>query len=580
MATITVSNSIQAAINSAANGDTIVVPDGRYTETVTVNKSVTLRAENQHKAILDGGYGPFTPTAGIKSKFPHPAKSEDVVRVSAANVTIDGVQVIGSSGHGIAGAAGCDNLTVKNCLVDFCYDSNIMVNPGGTRAKNITIDNCFCYRGSQRFFDPQRGSNGTPQAVSGGLKIGNCDDVIIRDCVVAYSMGEGINPGKGDKGVLVERTISHDNMHAQINQNGSQEVTIKDCILFHRDTPLGGGEDGDQPPGITYGDETSVRGSGITLDNVLIVGVRIPLTVRVGSATKYDTTWRGDIRNCTFIPGAKDGTKAISLPGNPRRPHISGDATKNIIEMSLVKGAKDNAGSDPQGVRFFDNAWSHKPAGKLSGPNDYVGPLELVNAGAAITAANDLARAVNFNPANYVPKPGSPAMGYGVVLDRLPPIRTPGEEPPPPPPPDDDDNAPAVRITAGPDEETTETTATFKYTVDDEAAVVEYQIDDSVWSVAMSPVVVAEGMALGAHTFRLRATDEAGNAGRAEWEWTIVAEEPDPDPDDDDDEPESDNDELRIRKGLRVMSRRLAKAQANITAAEQEIAQLQAYMDQ
>jgi pectin methylesterase-like acyl-CoA thioesterase len=39
-------STIQAAVNAASNGDTIIVRDGTYTENIKVDKSLTIRSKN------------------------------------------------------------------------------------------------------------------------------------------------------------------------------------------------------------------------------------------------------------------------------------------------------------------------------------------------------------------------------------------------------------------------------------------------------------------------------------------------------------------------------------------------------
>ncbi len=76
-------STIQAAINGANPGDTILVRNGTYIENVVVNKSMSLIAENRYLAIIDGG------------------GNDNVVYVTADNVTICGFTVK-NSGTGIA----------------------------------------------------------------------------------------------------------------------------------------------------------------------------------------------------------------------------------------------------------------------------------------------------------------------------------------------------------------------------------------------------------------------------------------------------------------------------------------------
>lgn len=72
---------------------------------------------------------------------------------------------------------------------------------------------------------------------------------------------------------------------------------------------------------------------------------------------------------------------------------------------------------------------------------------------------------------------------------------------------------PVVEITGHPDASTRSDSATFDYTVDDPEATVECTLDpgpDPVWEACAEPAVYSD-LASGEHTFRLRATDDAGN---------------------------------------------------------------------
>ena len=80
-------SSIQAAINDADDGDTIIVTDGTYNENVDVNKSVTLRSENG------------SATTNINASD----SSDHVFNVTVDNVTIDGFNVTGVTSSEVAG---------------------------------------------------------------------------------------------------------------------------------------------------------------------------------------------------------------------------------------------------------------------------------------------------------------------------------------------------------------------------------------------------------------------------------------------------------------------------------------------
>lgn len=72
---------IQSAINNASTGDTVFVKNGLYSENVVVDKSVTLKGENNEKTIISGPPGGrYGPTEAIS--------------VTANDVTITGFNII------------------------------------------------------------------------------------------------------------------------------------------------------------------------------------------------------------------------------------------------------------------------------------------------------------------------------------------------------------------------------------------------------------------------------------------------------------------------------------------------------
>ena len=92
---------------------------------------------------------------------------------------------------------------------------------------------------------------------------------------------------------------------------------------------------------------------------------------------------------------------------------------------------------------------------------------------------------------------------------------------------------PETTIDSAPeDASTTETGATFGFNADEPVARFECALDAAPFSPCASPKAYA-GLAVGDHTFRVRAVDVAGNIDPtpAVHEWTIVAVHPDPTPD-------------------------------------------------
>ncbi|HID74319.1 MAG TPA: hypothetical protein EYP43_04635, partial [Thermoplasmata archaeon] len=87
---------IQSAIDAASDGDTILVYDGAYSESLIVNKSVTIQGNGSATVKVDaGGTG-------------------DGINITADNVTISGLNATNGGQHGIV-AWHVGNTTITAC---------------------------------------------------------------------------------------------------------------------------------------------------------------------------------------------------------------------------------------------------------------------------------------------------------------------------------------------------------------------------------------------------------------------------------------------------------------------------------
>jgi Right handed beta helix region/Bacterial TSP3 repeat len=95
----------------------------------------------------------------------------------------------------------------------------------------------------------------------------------------------------------------------------------------------------------------------------------------------------------------------------------------------------------------------------------------------------------------------------------------------------EDTTPPSTTIGSGPSGATTATSASFTFSSSEAGSSFQCQLDGSAWTSCASPKAYS-GLAAGAHTFSVRATDEAANtdptpASRA---WTIEEEDTEPPP--------------------------------------------------
>jgi hypothetical protein len=104
---------------------------------------------------------------------------------------------------------------------------------------------------------------------------------------------------------------------------------------------------------------------------------------------------------------------------------------------------------------------------------------------------------------------------------------------PPPPPPPTDTTAPDTTITSGPASSTISTSASFDFSASEAGAVFACKLDSGSWSACTAPKAYSS-VAVGTHTFSVRASDGAGNIDPtpASGTWTVEAVTPPPPPPD------------------------------------------------
>lgn len=127
--------SIQAAVDAAANGDTIVVGAGNFAENLNVNKSVTIEGANAGTGAGDERVAETSLTGGI--------------RISGDGTTIDGLEILeGQTGGGgewgvyvqAADASILNNVMIRDVLTG---DFKGVINASGTGEGLLVDSNSF-----------------------------------------------------------------------------------------------------------------------------------------------------------------------------------------------------------------------------------------------------------------------------------------------------------------------------------------------------------------------------------------------------------------------------------------------------
>ena len=414
--------SIGAAIAAANAGDTVVVRGGVYRERVVVNKAISLIAAEGEQPVIDGGYSrewaKISGTGWRDLKYRAPAATMgDGFSVRSNKVMIIGFRIINCVNGVSVGAF--DTVTIRDLDIEHVYNTGVLVNGTTGKARNITVENVRVNVASVRLFDGSR-VHSDPQGVSGVLKFGNCENVVVRNCQALRGFGEGINIGKDAFNVLIDGCLVVDSQHKGIYVNRSKQVRIIGNIVAFTGDPGHDWIKQSHPAGIGVNDETA-RGnygdsSDITIENNLVIDAGILLQI-----TGDDPQGIYTVKGNTFIwgPYARKGVQI----GGPYKGEVKGNLFHVTPGATVVTG-------NPAGLTWGDNRWSIAPPAKWRGEGDVYGDLGLKAPDIMPTAEHDgygMGTWIDIDPANYRPI-GAPE----------PPVEPPDppDEPDPPTPPD------------------------------------------------------------------------------------------------------------------------------------------------
>ncbi|WFN34534.1 right-handed parallel beta-helix repeat-containing protein [Methanogenium sp. S4BF] len=180
---------IQAAIDAALDGDTIVVRDGSYTENLVIGKVVSLQSENgpEHAGVIAAD-----PTAAV-------------IQVSAGNVTISGFSISGTpDGSENLGTSGVYLVNADDCTIQ----ENII-----TRNSN----GIYVYRGNRNTID-----RNTLAGNDQGLYINGYGGSTSQPHVANYN--------------AVTQNLFTENVASNVANNGAVKIYYADNTVFTNNT--------------------------------------------------------------------------------------------------------------------------------------------------------------------------------------------------------------------------------------------------------------------------------------------------------------------------------------------------------
>ncbi len=371
---------IQAAVDAASPGDTIVVADGTYNEAVTIAKpNLTLRSENPHGAKIVGP----------------PSRDALRLREGANYITIDGFDITAGYNGVHAHEARQDHVLnhhtmVRNCHIHDCGASGVQLNQGDYRLiENNVVHHCAAaapWFGSGISICVPIASDREPGhhiVIRGNVLYGNSNPpggtdgngIIIDSYRHPHSGGED---GEYPNSTLVENNVSYNNGGRGIHVFRSAHVVVRNNTVYHNNWDL-------TSDATWRGELSCVDSSDVKWHNNIAVANSASnphntamLDGDVGRYHNRDVEWVGNL----LFDTAEPASQSIKLASDADRAAILAGSTTGSDPQFVAPGAGPDAdfrlkaGSPAIGSARAANAPSSDLLGMLRDAQPDVGAYE------------------------------------------------------------------------------------------------------------------------------------------------------------------------------------------------------------
>jgi len=343
--TVNPSDSIQAAINNATNGDTILVRAGTYNESLEINKSISLIGEDRDQTFIDGQDNQF------------------IINVTADNVTIEGFTIqsalnpsygIGlfvSKGDVISGntveysqqgivLTSCSNVTVSDNMVTANTQQGIALY---SASNNIVSNNMVT---------ANTGAGIAVYASNGNIFLGNMISGN-RGGVSVYFSGGDVFSGNTLAGNVGGEVVSYSNLNSFYDNNFYDAIQV-DNSLNTWDNGVEGnywsnyaGHDSGDGIGI----ENYTAASGI-LDRHPLMGAFSSFDATLASETyKISVISNSTVSDFEFIVGTETGNKIMQF-------NVTGaEGTVGFSRIAIPTGLMNTSVIVLAGEREITSTW-------------------------------------------------------------------------------------------------------------------------------------------------------------------------------------------------------------------------------
>lgn len=378
---------IQAAINKAQAGDTIIVRAGTYPERLhiqkpgTVDAPIVISAQQGETPVIDG------------SNLNIPQSAALVSILQSQDITFSGFAVRNAGGIGVL-VHKSSRITIRGVTVESSYAGGLHM----IQSDNLLIDACRIFNCARRFlaYGPER------QNVA--LLTRHSSDIVIQNNQVYENSDEGIAISLGSKKVVVSKNVCYDNRNGQITITSAVDIVVDSNLCYHTGRAKYLTLDEQRSPGIIKHDlwRYETQGRWHTRN------VRVSNNIVVGCGTGFRAGRKGGklsrvlVTHNTILNSTEH---AIDLG-------LRSTSIKSYIENNLI--ASTNGGDlaralGGQGIVWRHNLWSSFPGEGVYNPSSDVldEDIGLTDLNAPLTAG-----AVTAEPYKLVS--GSLAINRGI----------------------------------------------------------------------------------------------------------------------------------------------------------------------
>ncbi|HIH70356.1 NosD domain-containing protein [Methermicoccus shengliensis] len=220
---------IQAAVDNATAGDTIVIRNGTYLENVVVNKSITITSDS----------GPDYTTVNASNE------SDNVFTITASNVSITGLTI--GRARDVAIRAGVYLGGVQNCTISNNVITGnargIYVSGGGhhnishNRIESNSVAGIYMYYSSHNTItDSYMGSNGVGVCLDY-----YCDYNTLYNNSIQHNSGEGVYLDYSSHNTIANCSLINNSGEGEVYLYLSDYNTIENSSLMSGNLSYGGG---------------------------------------------------------------------------------------------------------------------------------------------------------------------------------------------------------------------------------------------------------------------------------------------------------------------------------------------------